>query len=124
MAPTWLPKVIGMFHPIVGGFGGSFAGKENMVWYDTEVKKPWWTPPKYVFGPVWASLYASMGMVSPTWAPPILASLLPHLGGFGGAVITSKNVRTWYDTEIKKPWFKPPNWLFAPVWTALYTAMG
>ncbi|XP_019646421.1 PREDICTED: translocator protein-like [Branchiostoma belcheri] len=64
MAPSWLPPVIGTFHPLVGGFGASFAGKENLKWYDAQVKKPWWTPPNYVFGPVWASLYASMGYAS------------------------------------------------------------
>ncbi|KAI8489062.1 hypothetical protein Bbelb_332860, partial [Branchiostoma belcheri] len=70
------------------------------------------------------SAHPSGRMVSPSWAAPILASVLPHLGGFAGAVVSSRNVRTWYDNEIRKPWFRPPNWVFAPVWTMLYTAMG
>jgi benzodiazapine receptor len=32
-------------------------------------------------------------------------------------------VREWYPT-IKKPIWTPPNWLFGPVWTALYCMMG
>jgi translocator protein len=41
----------------------------------------------------------------------------------GSSIFTSESVSTWYQT-IEKPSFSPPNWLFGPVWTALYVLMG
>ena len=41
----------------------------------------------------------------------------------GGGAITSTSVDTWYQA-LEKPPFNPPDWLFAPVWTALYILMG
>ncbi|MEO8283685.1 MAG: TspO/MBR family protein [Pseudarthrobacter sp.] len=40
-----------------------------------------------------------------------------------GAFSTVANVNGWYVDADKAPW-SPPNWLFGPVWTALYTAMA
>lgn len=40
-----------------------------------------------------------------------------------GSWATIDNVRTWYPT-IAKPSWTPPNWLFGPVWTLLYTLMA
>lgn len=40
-----------------------------------------------------------------------------------GAVWTAEGVRDWYPTLAKPP-ITPPNWLFGPVWTALYLLMG
>lgn len=43
--------------------------------------------------------------------------------GFLSSIVTRDSVSTWFPT-INKPFFNPPGWLFAPVWTALYIAMG
>ena len=40
-----------------------------------------------------------------------------------GSVATQTSVHTWY-TTIEKPFFNPPNWVFAPVWTTLFVLMG
>ncbi|WP_320200150.1 TspO/MBR family protein [Agrobacterium sp. rho-13.3] len=41
-----------------------------------------------------------------------------------GAVIGINNVPgEWYQS-LNKPFFNPPNWIFGPVWTALYVMVG
>ncbi|WP_346927833.1 TspO/MBR family protein [uncultured Arthrobacter sp.] len=44
------------------------------------------------------------------------------VAGLGG-LATGNNVDGWYATADKAPW-TPPNWVFGPVWTFLYTAMA
>ena len=45
------------------------------------------------------------------------------IAGSIGAFATQSSVNTWYIT-LNKPFFNPPNWIFAPVWTTLYILMG
>ena len=47
----------------------------------------------------------------------------PLLVGALGGVVTAGAVRDWYPT-LQRPSFAPPAWVFGPVWTALYLAMG
>jgi translocator protein len=54
----------------------------------------------------------------------ILISVVTCLGiGFISGQITKSAIIDWYPM-IKKPFFNPPNWVFAPVWTMLYVMMA
>lgn len=53
----------------------------------------------------------------------IVSILIPQIAGVIGSLFTMESVRTWYQT-LNKPSFNPPDWIFGPVWTALYILMG
>lgn len=52
-----------------------------------------------------------------------VALLLPLTVGAVSGLLTGEGVVTWYPS-LARPSFTPPDWLFAPVWTVLYLAMG
>lgn len=76
-----------------------------MADYKSGENEPWYEKP-------WAFYAIATGL-----------TLLPLLGGFGGAIFTSNNIDNWY-ALIQKPDWRPPNWAFGPVWTFLYLSMG
>lgn len=49
--------------------------------------------------------------------------LVSNLAGILGSLATSSSISDWY-VYLNKPSFNPPNWIFGPVWTVLYTIMG
>ena len=53
----------------------------------------------------------------------ILSILLCNGMGLIGAYFTTPKIDTWYNT-LNMPFFQPPSWIFAPVWTVLYFLMG
>jgi len=53
----------------------------------------------------------------------IIAIAICQLIGNIGTIFTISAISTWYVT-LQKPSFTPPNWLFGPVWTTLFTLIG
>ena len=56
------------------------------------------------------------------WKAFISLALPQTVGGLG-AFFTLPSIENWY-SFLNKPSWNPPNWLFGPVWTALYVMMG
>lgn len=53
----------------------------------------------------------------------LIAILLCQLVGAAGSLFTAPKISNWY-AILKKPGFTPPDWLFGPVWTAIFLLMG
>jgi translocator protein len=43
--------------------------------------------------------------------------------GYFSGLVSEEGIKTWYP-DLIKPVYNPPNWIFAPVWSLLYTMMG
>ena len=53
----------------------------------------------------------------------IISLSIPLAAGLIGSLFTMPVIDTWY-ASLNKPFFSPPSWVFAPVWTTLYIMMG
>lgn len=53
----------------------------------------------------------------------ILFIVVAQSAGLIGALFTTPAIDNWYK-YLEKPSLAPPNWIFGPVWTLLYTLMG
>ncbi len=53
----------------------------------------------------------------------VISILICEGAGIIGSFFTAPAIKTWY-VSLEKPFFSPPNWIFAPVWTVLFLLMG
>ena len=53
----------------------------------------------------------------------LFSVIVCEVAGASGAIFTTPQIAEWYAT-LNKPFFNPPNWIFAPVWTALFALIG
>ena len=68
----FLVSVVACF--AAGGIGSLFTFKAIQTWY-ARLKKPPYTPPNWVFGPVWTTLYILMGIsVFLVWQKELITS--------------------------------------------------
>jgi benzodiazapine receptor len=63
------------------------------------------------------------GTMKIDWVKLFAAIVVCQLAGVAGSFFTFPSVGTWY-AGLVKPSFSPPNWVFGPVWIALYALMG
>ncbi len=52
----------------------------------------------------------------------IFFAIITFSASFIGAIVTFASKEPWY-SELSKPVFTPPDWVFGPVWTLLYLSM-
>jgi tryptophan-rich sensory protein len=81
---TWVGvAVIVLACVLVPAAAGAATASSVRTWYP-ELDKPAWTPPAWVFGPVWTVLYATMAVAaSLVWAARDRADVSAPLTAFG-----------------------------------------
>jgi translocator protein len=57
------------------------------------------------------------------WGKLLAWVLICEIVGGVSSIFTVSAIPTWY-AFLNKPFFNPPSWIFAPVWTSLYLLMG
>ncbi|KAK9841602.1 hypothetical protein WJX74_008548 [Apatococcus lobatus] len=64
MAIQWGALAVAVGIPVGLGFGVSIISAPGLLTWFPKLKKPWWQPPAFLFGPIWSTLYTFMGVAS------------------------------------------------------------
>ena len=58
-----VPMLVGsiLITLVIGYLGAIVTLPQISSWYST-LSKPWWSPPNWLFGPIWTTLYVLMGI--------------------------------------------------------------
>jgi tryptophan-rich sensory protein len=64
-------------------------------------------------------------MLKPKQIMKLVVALVVCFGvsGVGAVFTTQDSISNWYG-QLTKPFLTPPNWIFGPVWSALYLLMA
>jgi len=58
-----VPMLIGsILIPLVIGYIGAIVTLPQISTWYSSLSKPWWSPPNWLFGPIWTTLYVLMGI--------------------------------------------------------------
>lgn len=89
LPPSWLGVVVIVLSVVVVALAGEAVTTTMMGWY-RDVPKPVWTPPDWVFAPVWGQLYTLMAVAaSLVWLARKDDDMCCPLGAFAIQLILS-----------------------------------
>lgn len=103
-----------------GWLGSLLTRPALMTWYE-ELSKPSWTPPNWLFAPVWTILYVTMG---------VAAWLVWRRSGLAGVSMRLFLLQLLLNVAWSAVffWFRSPGWAFLEIvalWSAiLFTAIA
>ncbi len=60
--PAYLKLIISLALPLLAGFAGSFFTSQSLEEWYPALRKPIFTPPDWLFFPVWTTLFVLMGI--------------------------------------------------------------
>lgn len=94
--PEWFKLLICLMFPQVAGGIGALSTRASLSSWYGQLEKPWFTPPSWVFGPVWITLYILMGVSAfliwrRGWRQPGVRTAL----GFFGAQLAVNAMWSW-----------------------------
>ncbi|XP_076466166.1 translocator protein-like [Babylonia areolata] len=59
-----VPVAVAVLLPNLGALSSTLLTRRAIPSWYQDLKKPWWQPPYWLFGPVWAYMYSSIGFAS------------------------------------------------------------